>query len=232
MPVNPICVAIDTNDRSEVERLIDATHGDVGMFKFGLTALYGVGFGELREVDRRGRPLFVDAKLHDIPAQIDGAIDGLRRLNPDFVTVHASGGYEMVGAAVKATQGEFSILGVTVLTSLDDDLLASIGMTGPVTDAVLRLADVALQAGVDGLVCSAEEVSAVKDRFGSRSEGGPILVVPGIRPSSGSSDDQRRTMTPKEALSRGADVLVVGRPITGADDPGAAARAMRAEVSA
>ena len=212
--------------------MIDATHGDVGMFKFGLTAIYGVGIPALSEIDRHGRPLFVDAKLHDIPAQIEGAVEGLRALAPDYLTVHAAGGDEMIRAAVKATQGEFNILAVTVLTSLDDELLDSIGLKGPVTDAVLRLADVALQSGADGLISSPNEVESLRRRFGSRADGGPVLLVPGIRPAGEEPHDQRRTMTPAEALATGADVLVVGRPITGADDPQAAARALRDEVSA
>lgn len=201
------------------------------MFKLGLTAMYGMGLDAIRDIDWQ-KPLFLDAKLHDIPAQVEGAVGALRSIGASFVTVHSGGGREMVRAAVDAAEDELAILAVTVLTSLGAADLARAGWALSTADAVTKLAEVAVGAGADGLVCSAHEVEELRARFGPRSDGGPILVVPGIRPAGSSADDQRRTMTPREALERGADLLVIGRPISAAGDAGAAARAIREELAA
>jgi orotidine-5'-phosphate decarboxylase len=170
--------------------------------------------------------VFADAKLHDIPAQVEGAMTALARRGVSFVTIHASGGPDMVKAAVAAAPEGVTVLAVTVLTSLGDGELARIGLVGPAEDAVERLAEVALDAGADGLVCSPLEVTRLRREFGTSHEGGPLLVVPGIRPAGDDAGDQRRTTTPAEAIAAGADLLVVGRPITAAADPGAAARSL------
>jgi orotidine-5'-phosphate decarboxylase len=231
MTDNPICLVLDSPDRTVNERLIEQTHESVGMYKVGLTVLYGCGIEWVRATEWP-HPLFLDAKLHDIPAQVAGAVEALRLVKPRLVTAHASGGEEMLRAAVKAAADEIEILGMTVLTSLHTDDLAALGWDHKAEDLVLRLAQVAIEAGVAGLVSSPLEVGALRARFGARADGGPLLVTPGIRPAGSDPGDQRRTLGPREAIAAGADVLVVGRPITAADDPAAAAQAMLDEVSA
>jgi orotidine-5'-phosphate decarboxylase len=172
------------------------------------------------------KPLFLDLKFHDIPAQVEGAVAAVAALGASYTTVHASGGSDMIKAAVAAAGEDLTVLAVTVLTSLDDNDLTAIGMEGTAEESVLRLADVALSAGADGLVCSPLELPSLRDRFGARASGGPLLVVPGIRPAGAHAGDQRRTLGPSEAIAAGADVLVIGRPITAAADPGAAAAAI------
>ena len=226
---NPICVALDTPNASRLERLAFLTQPHVGMFKVGLMAFAANGPGFVRGLVRM-RPVFLDLKLHDIPAQVHGAVGAAADMGAAFVTVHASGGPEMIRAAVEASEGRTTVLAVTVLTSLDDHSLELTGVGDRAEYQVLRLAELALGAGVPGLVCSPLEIAALRSRFGDRDEEGPLLVVPGIRRSNAPRDDQRRTMAPREALAAGADVLVVGRPITSAGDPAAAARALCEEV--
>ena len=230
-PANPICLAIDTPDASEIRALAGATRDSVGMFKLGLTSIYGVGLDAVRSLEL-GLPLFLDAKLHDIPVQVGGAMRALLDAGASFVTVHAGGGRAMIEAAVDASEGRAAVLAVTVLTSLELGDLAAFGSPSSVTEVVTRLAEGALEAGADGLVCSAHEVSPLRGTFGARSAGGPILVVPGIRPEGSDGDDQRRTMGPREALQGGADVLVIGRPISAAPDAAAAAAALAKLVAA
>jgi orotidine-5'-phosphate decarboxylase len=227
---SPLCVALDTSDPAELERLANATEPYVGMFKFGLTAIYGIGLEMVGKLAPR-RPVFLDAKLHDIPAQVDGAVRAIAEVGADAVTVHATGGFEMVRAAAYASGDSLDILAVTILTSFDERGLARVGITESIPDAALRLADLALDAGADGLVCSPHEVAVLRERFGTRSRGGPLLVVPGVRPAGEDADDQKRTMTPKDAVGAGADLLVIGRPITAADDPAAAARSILDEIT-
>lgn len=227
---NPICVALDLTDRAEIVSLAESLESDVGMLKVGLTA-YGSCGPDLVSELANITDVFLDLKLHDIPAQVAGAVRAAEQLGPRFLTVHASGGRAMLEAAVGAAD-DVEILGVTVLTSLDDGDLSDLGTTGSSSDQVARLAELAMTAGVDGLVCSPLEISLLRSRFGPASAGGPILVVPGIRPQGSDRDDQRRTLTPAEAIRAGADHIVIGRPITGAADPLATARAILAEVVA
>lgn len=217
--MNPICVALDAREPDRNLELAHAVIDHVGYVKIGLTS-FTSGGAELAQRLAALKPLFVDLKLHDIPAQIGSAIENIAALGASLTTVHAAGGADMVKAAVAAAPGDMKVVGVTVLTSIDDASLDAIGMKGPAGDAVLRLAELALGAGADGLVCSPLEVERIRDRFGSD----PFLVVPGIRPPSAAADDQRRTLSAREALEAGADLLVVGRPITGAPDPTGAAR--------
>jgi orotidine-5'-phosphate decarboxylase len=172
-----------------------------------------------------GVRIFLDLKLHDIPATVAGAARAVARLRPDIVTVHASAGPEVIRAAVQAAP-DTVIAGVTVLTSLSPADLEAIGLRGPVPDAVRRLAVLAVGAGARALVCSPREVAAV------RAEVGPDikLITPGVRPAGADRNDQARVATPEEALREGADLLVIGRPITGAADPGAAASAIAAPL--
>jgi orotidine-5'-phosphate decarboxylase len=227
---NPICVALDTPDIARLERLAYLTEPHVGMFKVGLMAYAANGPSVVRGLVRM-RPVFLDLKLHDIPAQVHGAVGAVAAMGASYVTVHATGGPEMLRAAVDAAEDRVGVLAVTVLTSLDDRTLELTGIRGQTESQVLRLAEMALVAGAPGLVCSPLEIAALRGRFGDRSNGGPLLVVPGIRRSNAPKDDQRRTMEPREALESGADVLVIGRPITSGEDPASAARSLAEEVA-
>lgn len=230
---SPLCIALDSPDRATNERIAAQTERHVGMFKIGLTTFISGGRDIVSVLGAR-RPVFLDLKLHDIPAQVAGAVSGAASAGAALTTVHAAGGAAMMRAAVDAADGRLGILAVTVLTSLDDRGLAEVGLAGPADAAVLRLAELALGTGVAGLVCSPHEVAAIRARFGPRSEGGPLLVVPGIRPLDGgvARDDQKRTLSPAAARTAGANVLVVGRPITGASDPAAAAASLLVEIAA
>jgi orotidine-5'-phosphate decarboxylase len=169
--------------------------------------------------------VFLDLKLHDIPATVAGASRAVARLRPDVLTVHAAGGPDVVRAAVEAAPGTL-VAAVTVLTSLSDEDLGLIGMAGPVSEAVLRLATLSVEAGARGLVCSPREVAAVRAAVGPD----VMLITPGVRPAGAASNDQARVATPEEAVLAGSDLLVIGRPITGAPDPGAAAAAIAASL--
>jgi orotidine-5'-phosphate decarboxylase len=171
-----------------------------------------------------GRPVFLDLKLHDIPATVEGAARSAAASGASLLTVHAAGGAEMVRAAVKGAGGRLRVLAVTVLTSLDADALDAVGLAGPPEAAVVRLARLAVGAGAGGLVCSPHEVGAVRAAVGA----GPLLVVPGVRPEGAARGDQARVATPEAAVAAGADVIVVGRPLRDAPDPVAAARAIAA----
>lgn len=225
---NPICVALDQSDADEILTLAREVGPHVGVYKVGLTAFIANGPSLVGEL-AGDHPVFVDLKLHDIPAQVEGAVGAVSRAGATYTTVHAAGGRDMIRAAVGAAGGA-TILAVTVLTSLDGDALARIGLTGSVEDAVVRLAEEALEAGAPGIVCSPLEIAALRARFGPSSEGGPLLVVPGIRATPSGGDDQRRTLSASEAVAAGADMIVVGRPITSAPDPGVAAKALRQEL--
>jgi len=220
----PICVALDTPSPEETRALAASLAGEVVAVKVGLTS-FALGGAELVRDLVRANDVFLDLKLHDIPAQVEGAVGAVVDLGVSITTVHASGGRAMLQGAVNAARGsDLKVVAVTVLTSLDDSDLEDLGITGPAQETVLRFADLALSTGVHGLVCSPHEVAALRERFGLHAHGGPFLVVPGIRPAGASQGDQRRTLTPKEALDAGADLLVVGRPITQAPDPVAAVR--------
>lgn len=173
-----------------------------------------------------GIDVFLDLKLHDIPATVRGAARAVASLEPTYLTVHASGGAEMVAAAAEALPGT-RITAVTVLTSLDADALAAIGMTGPAQAAAVRLAVLAVEAGARAIVCSPQEVAAIRAAVPAD----VTLITPGVRPAGAALDDQRRVATPAQAIADGADLLVIGRPITGAPDPGAAAAAIAAELA-
>lgn len=224
-PVNPVCVALDGADWDTNRAVAEATVAQVGAFKIGPAAYIGSGPGPLEHL-AGDRPVFLDLKLHDIPQQVASAVAAVARLPVAYTTVHAAGGSDMLRAAVDAAGPALGLLAVTVLTSLDGPALKALGMRGSTEEAVVRLAELALEAGCPGLVCSPLEVAGLRRRFGARDQGGPLLVVPGVRPGGAVAGDQRRTLPPEEALAAGADLLVVGRPITGAPDPGAAARSI------
>lgn len=225
---NPVCVALDLPDADAIRQMAGVVEEEVGVFKIGLTAFAGAGPSLVAELGAR-RPVFVDLKLHDIPAQVSGAVSAIAAGGASYATVHASGGPDMVRAAVDSADG-LTILAVTVLTSLDSAQLQRIGFSGNAQSIVLRLAEESLQAGAPGLVCSPLEITSLRQEFGDRTNGGPLLVVPGIRSKGAARDDQRRTLSAREAIDAGADMIVIGRPITAADDPVAAARAIQEEL--
>lgn len=229
---NPVFCALDTPDRDRAVSLAKAVGPSVGGFKLGLEFYAAQGPAGVAALKDLGRPLFVDLKLHDIPNTVAGGLRSLNRLGVDLVTVHASGGLEMMraaaDAAAEAGPHRPRILAVTVLTSLDGTDLARIGVGGTPAAQVQRLARLAREATVDGLVCSAAEIALVREVCGPDM----LIVVPGLRPAGSATGDQKRLATPEGAHKAGADVLVIGRPITDAPDPAAAARAIAASLGA
>ena len=231
MPPAEIYCAIDRGDVSEARALAQAVGPAVDGVKLGLEFFVANGPAGVRLLKRSGQPIFLDLKLCDIPNTVVGAVRAAGRLQPRFLTVHAGGGKAMMRTAVEAAADagiSTQLLAVTVLTSLDAGDLHGLGVHRQPADQVRALAELALEAGCGGLVCAAAEVALLRETFGPQ----PILVVAGIRPADTPAEDQKRTLTPKEASEVGADVLVVGRPITAAARPGAAAAAIRAELRA
>jgi orotidine-5'-phosphate decarboxylase len=218
----PIAVALDAPDLDSAAHWADLVTPHVSTLKVGLELYLRFGPEAVASVrGARGVDVFLDLKLHDIPATVGGAARAVAKVRPDLLTVHAAAGAAAIEAAVQALP-ETRIVAVTVLTSLSNGDLGEIGMAGPVSDAVLRLAVLAVGAGARGLVCSPQEVAAVRSEVGP----GITLVTPGVRMPGDASHDQARVATPQDALNAGADLLVIGRPITGASDPGAAAAAL------
>lgn len=226
MTENRIFCAIDTTDLDAAEALAGLLKGEVGGIKLGTEFFTAHGPEGVRRLAATGHRIFLDLKFHDIPNTVAGAVRAATGLGVFMLTVHASGGRDMLRAAVEAAAAAGDsrplILAVTVLTSLDEDDLAAIGQNGPVAGQVSRLAGLAKAAGVDGAVCSPREIATLKASLGADFR----LAVPGVRPAGSDSDDQKRTMTPADAVAMGADYLVIGRPITRAPDPIAAARAI------
>jgi len=222
----PVAVALDAPDLETAARWAAAVTPHVAVVKIGLELFCRYGPQVVDVVRGSGAGLFLDLKLHDIPATVAGAARSVARLRPRYLTVHASGGADMVRAAVDALPG-VRVAAVTVLTSLGEDDLSAVGLAGPSADAVRRLAVLAVSAGATAVVCSPREVAAV------RAEVGPdvTLITPGVRPAGTDAHDQRRVATPAQALADGADLLVVGRPVTGAADPGAAAAELAASLA-
>jgi orotidine-5'-phosphate decarboxylase len=215
-----ICAALDFPTWAAAEPFARAVAADVGMLKVGLELFAAEGPAAVRAAAALGRPVFLDLKLHDIPATVEGASRSAAASGAALLTVHASGGVEMVRAAVRGAGPRVRVLAVTVLTSLDTAALAAVGLAGAPEEAVVRLARLAVGAGAGGLVCSPLEVAAVRAAVGP----GPLLVVPGVRPAGAARGDQARVATPEAAVRAGADVIVLGRPLRDAPDPAAAAR--------
>ena len=222
----PIAVALDAPDLETAARWAGLVTPHVSTVKVGLELYLRYGPEIVASIrGASGVRIFLDLKLHDIPATVSSAARAVARLRPDLLTVHAAGGPEVVRAAVEGAP-DTTVAAVTVLTSLSQESLERIGMLGTMSDAVRRLAVLAVESGARGLVCSPQEVAAVRAEVGP----GITLITPGIRPVGASAHDQARTATPEEALRAGADLLVIGRPITGAPDPGAAAAAIAAPL--
>lgn len=223
--MNPIYLALDLPRLDAALDLARKVKGHVGGLKLGLEFFCAHGHHGVHELAHVGLPIFLDLKLHDIPNTVAAAMQAIHVLEPAIVTVHAAGGRAMMEDA-KAAAGEHTkVVAVTVLTSLDGGDLAAMGVSGEPQDQVLRLADLAQEAGLDGIVCSGHEVASVHKRW---KDG--FLVVPGLRPADGKLGDQKRTVTPRAARDAGASVLVIGRPISRAEDPVAAARAIEATL--
>lgn len=222
---NPVFVAIDTPDLAGAKALAQAVAPHVGGLKLGLEFFVANGPDGVRALGECGLPIFLDLKLHDIPNTVGKAVAALAPLAPAVLTVHAAGGRAMLEAAKAAAPVGCKVVAVTVLTSLDRDDLADIGVPSGPAEQVRRLADLVRAAGCDGIVCSGEEVSAAAYHW---PEG--TFVVPGLRPQGSETGDQKRVLTPADALSRGASILVIGRPITAAEDPAGAARSIAASL--
>ena len=220
--MNRICAALDLPDPQRAAQLAAKLKGHVGLFKIGLELFVAHGPAAVEAIRPFGLPLFLDLKLHDIPQTVESAARGVAGLGVQYLTVHASGGAEMIRAARRALPST-RLLAVTVLTSLGEaeqrELCISPG-------AVLRLARLAVEAGADGIVCAPTEVAALRTALGPL----PLIVVPGVRPAGSDKGDQRRTGTPREAIDAGASFLVVGRPLRDAPDPAAAADSIAAEL--
>jgi len=220
----PVAVPLDTSDLATARRWAAAVGPHVQVLKVGMELFYAAGPASVEAV-RGDCEVFLDLKLHDIPNTVAGAARAVAPLRPRYLTVHAGGGADMVRAAVDAAP-DVTIAAVTVLTSLSAAALEAVGLVGPPQDAVRRLAVLAVQAGAGALVCSPQEVAALRAEVGP----GIVLITPGVRPAGSDVGDQARVATPREALADGSDLLVVGRPITGAQDPGAAAAALAASL--
>jgi orotidine-5'-phosphate decarboxylase len=226
-----LIAALDTAELARAEALAAALAPRCGLLKVGLELFAAAGPEAVRRIAARA-PVFLDLKLHDIPNTVAGAVRGLLPLRPAMLTLHAAGGTAMLAAARQAAEAAGAarpiLLAVTVLTSLDAPGLADTGVAGSPVEQVLRLGRLALAAGADGLVCSPQEVAALRDALGPE----PLLVVPGVRPAGSAAGDQARTATPSEAVAAGADWIVLGRPLTGAADPAAAAVAVAESLAA
>ncbi|PVX31073.1 orotidine-5'-phosphate decarboxylase [Sphingomonas pokkalii] len=220
-----IYVALDTPELEKAKALAQKVRHHVGGIKLGLEFFMANGRHGVHEMAEIGLPIFLDLKFHDIPNTVAKAIQALRPLNPAILTVHAAGGRAMLEDAKAAAPEGTKVVAVTMLTSLDGSDMTSIGLKPDPHAQVMRLAELARSAGVDGIVCSGEEVKAAhaawKDGF---------FVVPGVRPADAHVGDQKRVVTPRGAVDAGASILVIGRPITQAEDPDAAARAIAATL--
>jgi orotidine-5'-phosphate decarboxylase len=243
MRTNPIYCGVDTTDLAHATKLIQSIAGGrwpaVGGIKLGLEFFLahgapGVRYAFPEPVRATGVGFFLDLKLHDIPNTVAGGIRAVVELAPTFITIHASGGREMLKAAVQETAAQAAklnlprpkLLGVTVLTSLDRSDLEATGVNADPSDQVLRLAALARESGLDGVICSPLEIEALRHACGRDF----VLMVPGIRPAGSATGDQKRVMTPRQAVALGANHLVIGRPITEAADPEAAAQAIAREL--
>lgn len=223
-PTDRLVVAVDLSEREDILRLVDSLRGSVGVFKLGLQAFIANGPSIVRDVVAGGARVFLDLKIHDIPNTAKHAIAEAASLGASIATVHAAGGPAMLQACAHPSM---LVLAVTVLTSLEEADLLQIGMGGNAVDNAVRLARLAQESGLRGVVASPLEIEAIRDACGA----GFVILTPGIRPAGADAGDQRRTMTPRAAVAAGADYIVVGRPITSAADPRSAALRIVEEMS-
>lgn len=218
---NPIYLALDIPNLDKSVALIKRVKGHIGGVKLGLEFFCAHGHHGVHEIARLGLPIFLDLKLHDIPNTVAAAMQAIHVLEPAIVTIHASGGRAMMEDAKAAAGLNTKVVAVTLLTSLDDNDIHQVGFSGTAHEQVMRLAELAEKSGLDGIVCSGREVKAVHQQWHNG-----FFVVPGLRPAGAALGDQKRAVTPRQARDDGASVLVIGRPISRADDPVAAARAI------
>ena len=222
-----LIVALDVPTQTEALELVRELSPEVGFFKIGLQ-LYAAGGPEIvRAVLATGAKVFLDLKLHDIPNTVGRAVESASRLGVQMVTIHLSGGEEMIRAAIDGRQHDMSILGVTVLTSASEQTLRETGVSDKIDNHVLRLAKLGVTAGIDGVVASPHEIKMLRAEFADQIK----IVVPGIRPSWSEAGDQKRVMTPREAFQNGADYLVIGRPVIAHPSPCAAVAKILSELS-
>ena len=221
----PIVLAVDTSDLEIAKRWVEATHESVSVYKLGLEFFLSFGQAGVKAIqDVTDSDIFLDLKLHDIPHTVAGAASAIQELAPRFLTVHSSGGREMVRAAVDAVPGT-SITAVTILTSLSEEDLFEIGYANNALESAVALATLSVNAGAKAIVCSPLEISAIRAVVAPEIE----IITPGVRPArENPADDQKRVMTPRDAMSAGASLLVIGRPITSAWKDGASAMTARA----
>ena len=224
--MKPIYVAIDTPDLQRALAIVEAVRDHAGGVKLGLEFFAANGPRGVQQVADMGLPIFLDLKLHDIPNTVGKAVAALAPLQPAILTVHAAGGQEMLAAAKTAAPRGTKVVAVTVLTSLDEADLACTGVNSSASDQVVRLAMLARDSELDGIVCSGADVASVRGLWP-----GGFFVIPGVRPQGAEAGDQKRVVTPREALDDGASVLVIGRPITEASDPTRAIMDIEASLS-
>lgn len=222
---NPIYLALDIPQVEPAKALLDKVKAHIGGVKLGLEFFCAHGGHGVHEIAHMGLPIFLDLKFHDIPNTVAAAMQAIHVYEPAIVTVHASGGRAMMEDAKAAAAEGCKVVGVTTLTSLDAGDLTKTGVYGSPETQVMRLAELAHEAGLDGIVCSGKEVGQVRKQW---KDG--YFVVPGLRPNGNGTGDQKRVVTPRSARDSGASVLVIGRPISRADDPVAAARAIEATL--
>ncbi len=225
-----LILALDLENRGDAFAMLDRLGDSLSWVKIGLQLFTAYGPDFVREVADRGYHVFLDLKLHDIPNTVAKAVQSIAQLPVDLLTLHGSGGSEMLEWSAKSARDhapDLKLLAVTVLTSMNQAQLAALNVSAKTEDQVLHLADLSLRAGVAGLVCSPLELSPLRRRFGPN----PLIVTPGIRPAGSDSNEQKRIMTPRDAAAAGSSYIVVGRPILAAPDPAAAARAIQAELS-
>jgi len=229
-PRQRLIVALDVSSAAAAQKIVAAVGDSASCYKVGMQLYTAEGPGVVRDLVASGRRVFLDLKYHDIPNTVASAVREAAALGVSMLTIHASGGSKMIRAATDAgrsAKGALMVLGVTVLTSLDDDDLNQLGIQGRVQDQVLRLARLAIAGGCHGVVASAHEASALR----SEVDGDFAIVTPGVRPAGVEHGDQARVVTPAEAIAAGATHIVVGRPITGATDPAGEARAILSQMS-
>jgi orotidine-5'-phosphate decarboxylase len=232
MPEDSRCqliLALDLPTREEAFALLDRLDGSVHWIKVGLQLFTAYGPDFVREIADRGHRVFLDLKLHDIPNTVAKAVQSIAALPVEMLTLHTAGGPEMIRWAEQARAEhapQLTLLGVTVLTSMNDQQLRQINVQAQAEEQVLHLARIAIDAGIRGLVCSPLELTPLRQAIGND----PVLVTPGIRPAGSASDEQKRILTPAQAAAAGSSFIVVGRPILQAEDPAAAAHAIRAEL--
>jgi len=226
---NPIFCAIDTSNIETATNLVSQIKPHIGGIKLGLEFFTSCGISGCHTMKEFDLPIFIDLKLHDIPNTVTSALRGIFSLEPEYTTLHISGGSEMLKSSISLKnelQSKTNLLGVTILTSFDDNTIEELGFGSSVKHSIEQLTSIAHESGLDGIVCSPYEVKHIKETYKNKLK----LIVPGIRSSNDVNNDQKRTLSAKEAISAGADIIVVGRPITKAKDPAESAQKLLQEI--